>query len=74
MHEPPFPIRAYCKIELALLYNPSPNVEASRRTLVRWIQRNHELVKELETAGYNKFRKVFTPREVEVIVKHLGVP
>lgn len=74
MNEEPFKIRAYSKVELAGLYNPNECVAVALQTLSRWIRTNPTLMEELNSANYNKYRRGFTPKEVAMIVKHLGEP
>lgn len=70
----PFTLRAYTKAELAMLYNPTQCITVALQTLSRWIKMNPALVEELTQAGYNKYRRAFTPKEVRIIVKYLGEP
>ena len=72
--EKTFPIRAYSKEELAMLYNPTQCITVALQTLARWIRMNKILVKELDSVGYNKYRRIFTPREVSLLFKYLGEP
>lgn len=69
-----FEIRAYDKVELAMLYCPGRTAESAGKTLQRWIRRCEALVKELEEIGYNVRRHRFLRKEVELIVRHLGEP
>lgn len=69
-----FQLRAYTKEELAVLYNPTQCVTVALQTLARWIRTNRLLMAELDTIGYNKYRRGFTPKEVATIVKYLGEP
>jgi len=71
---PEFQIRAYTKAELATLYNPAQCIAVALQTLSRWMRTNSMLMTELETIGYNKYRRGFTPKEVATIVKYLGEP
>lgn len=70
-----FTIRAYSKQELALLYFPtasSPHTAVNH--LMSWIRRCTPLWHELESMGYMKMRKYFTPREVKAIIDNIGEP
>lgn len=70
-----FEIRAYGKSELALCYFPTASTaHAAVNHLMAWINRCKEIRQALEIVGYQKTAKFFTPKEVEMIVKHLGVP
>jgi hypothetical protein len=44
----------------------------SRKTLVRWIERNTELKEKLSEIGYRKYNKMLTPTQMELITKLLG--
>ena len=44
----------------------------SRKTLVRWIERNTELKEKLSEIGYRKYNKILTPTQMELIIKLLG--
>lgn len=70
----PFRIRTYTKVEIAMLYNPGACLTNAVSTLAGWIRMNRPLREELTAVGYNKYRRVFTPREVAVLVKYLGEP
>ena len=70
-----FTIRTYGKSELALLY--FPNAETTTGALSNlnyWIRRNKKLVKALQNCGMPPKSKSFTPREVALIVEHIGEP
>lgn len=69
-----FELRAYDKVELALLYCPGRSEETAMKTLTRWINQCRQLVQALETIGYNSRRHRFLRQEVEQIVKYLGEP
>jgi hypothetical protein len=58
----------------AMLYNPGECISVSLQTLSRWIKANPALMEELARINYNKYRRSFTPREVERIVFYLGEP
>lgn len=70
----PFKIRSYSKVELALLYNPCMSIPTALRTLSRWIACNSRLTAELASLHYNPRNRLFTPRQVQAIVTHLGEP
>ena len=38
------------------------------------IRRDEELLEDLKKAGYRKGQRMFTPRQVEILVDHLGDP
>lgn len=70
-----FQFRSYSKKELALMYFPkSTNPHAAVNQLISWIKGCKPLYDELQSMGYNKMRKYFTPREVRSVIAHLGEP
>lgn len=40
----------------------------------KWIQTSRGLKAKLEAAGWVKFQKLYTPKQVAVLVDHLGEP
>ena len=70
-----FKIKTYGKSELALLYFPEAQSKTGAlQNLNYWISRNEKLTCELNNCGAPAKAKFFTPREVMLIVEHLGVP
>ena len=69
-----FPIRVYSKKELALCYFPNSLPRTACNHLIKWINQNNELLKQLNDAGYDKKSKSFSPRQVELITDFLGTP
>ncbi|MBR1596837.1 MAG: DUF4248 domain-containing protein [Phocaeicola sp.] len=69
-----FTIRSYTKAELAHLYNPTMTYECAMRTFRRWLNRVPTLREELVRSGYEQKQHVLSPRQVEIIVNHLGEP
>ena len=70
-----FEIRTYGKSELAMLY--FPNAETTKGALSNlsfWIRSNKKLVKKLRKCGMPPKSKSYTPREVALIIHHLGPP
>lgn len=75
MNESTFRIRPYTKRELAKLYFPdTPQGDSAVANLRNLMKRNPELLAELEEAHYKPRVRVFTPREVGIIVRYLGEP
>ncbi len=70
----PFPIRFYGKAELAMLYCPNDCVTNATNNFSRWMRLNRPLMCELQAVGYNKFRRCYTPLEVQLIVRYMGEP
>ena len=60
--------------ELAALYFANSTPKAATTHLKRWIRRNEPLKNELAETGYKEGQRVFTPRQVELIFRHLGEP
>lgn len=69
-----FPIRAYSKKELALLYFPDSMPDTAVRHLMSWIRSYSWLCDALLAMGYKTTSKTFTPRQVRTIVDELGPP
>ena len=65
--------RAYGRMELAQLYSPDITPAAAWRRLSRWIKRNPELDKRINTMPQHNAR-VWTPAQVAAIVEALGEP
>lgn len=68
-----FVIRAYGLQELAQLYFPGNTPQSASAQLKKWM-RNDQLHAKLTEAGYHSGQKLLTPRQVEIIVNHLGEP
>ena len=60
--------------ELAALYFANSTPRAAITQFKRWIDRNDSLKNELTEAGYEEGQRVFTPRQVELVFRHLGEP
>ena len=69
-----FRLRAYAKVDLALLYSPRSQGSTALQNLYRWMMRCRPIMDELNALGYNKYRHSFLKQEVAVIVKYLGEP
>lgn len=75
MNESIFRIRPYSKRALAKLYFPSTKNEVTAVANLRNLMlRNPDLTAELADAHYKPYDKVFTPRQVGIIVRYLGEP
>lgn len=75
MNELTFRVRPYSKRELAKLYFPDTmNEETAVANLRNLMRRNKELLDELRQAHYRTCDKVFTPKQVGIIVSYLGEP
>lgn len=69
-----FEIQAYTKKELALLYFPSAEPHVAVNRLMSWVKRCKPLHTALLVQGYRKTAKWLSPREVALVVEHLGEP
>ena len=69
-----FRLKAYAKVELALLYSPHSQGATALQNLYRWMMRCRPMMDELNALGYNNYRHSFLKQEVAVIVKYLGEP
>ena len=67
-------IKAYSKSELARAYAPDIDIGSALNRLSYWIRYNKKLSEELHLDGYNRYQKVFTVRQVEIIFHYLGEP
>lgn len=75
MDEISFRIRPYFKRELAELYFPDTvNARSAVANLRNLINRNPELVQELSKVRYKPYSKIFTPKQVSILVRYLGEP
>ena len=68
-----FKIRAYGLQELAMLYFPNNTPQSASNQLKRWMGKA-PLLRELLAAGYESGQKILTPRQVGLIVGHVGEP
>ncbi|MCC8153993.1 MAG: DUF4248 domain-containing protein [Tannerellaceae bacterium] len=70
-----FVIKTYGLQELAILYFPFNNPASASTQLKRWVTLNKKLTSELQEAEYYSDQRLFTPpRQVSIILKHLGSP
>lgn len=75
MNETTFRIRPYSKRELARLYFPeTANIDSAVSNLRLWIRRNSEVMEKLHAAGYRTHNKIFTPKQVRIMVETFGEP
>jgi len=58
--------RAMSKSELAQKYG------IHTETLRRWIINNKDLLNKLNAIGYNKYKNLLNPKELEIIREYLG--
>lgn len=60
--------------EISYLYFPSDNLQISSRRLTRYIRTDIDLWEDLLKAGFRPRQRIYTPLQVEVLIKHLGTP
>ena len=70
----PFNLRAYGRTELAQAYCPQLSPGAAWQKLSTWINLYPGLPERLKAIGYSPRQRVFTPRQVAMIVEALGEP
>lgn len=68
-----FILRAYGLQELAQLYFPHNTPQSASNQLKRWMNKK-KLIIMLTDADYESGQKILTPRQVRIIVDHLGEP
>lgn len=72
--EDKFIVRGYGKGELAMLYMPGICRCGALKQFNRWIDRNTRLTAQLVETGYDGTERIFTPKQVELIVEYIGEP
>lgn len=60
--------------EFALLYFPESPPETAYKRMWVWIRTSCGLKEKLLAAGWVKFQKLYTPKQVACLVEHLGEP
>lgn len=66
--------RAIGVSEFAQLYFPGHTPVVAYKRMWEWIQTSRGLKAKLEQAGWVKFQKLYTPKQVAVLIDHLGEP
>lgn len=66
--------RSWGVTEFALLYFPDATPRVAYRRMWNWIQESRGLRDKLLAAGWTPFRKLYTPRQVDCLLEHLGEP
>ena len=69
-----FRIRCYSKTELGLLYTPHCTKKHVWRVMHNWIIRCKPLNEALLATGLSPSSRILSPRQVQLIVEHLGEP
>ena len=68
-----FTVRVYGLQELATCYFPGSTPHSASHRLRSWM-RTDRLSEALEEAGYVPGQRLLTPKQVAVIVEHIGEP
>lgn len=69
-----FTIRTYGMQELALLYFRNSTPASASTQFKKWIKRSETLLSQLYSNGYRNGHKIFTPKQVAIIIDHFGEP
>jgi hypothetical protein len=69
-----FKIKSYGYGELAQMYFPTITKQSATVQFRRWIRINNNLLDELSLAGFKRYQKMLTPKQVEIIVRYIGEP
>ncbi len=69
-----FKIRSYGYGELALLYFPNSTKKSASVQLRRWIKQNNKLENELIDYGFKQGQRILTPKQIKILINHLGEP
>ena len=72
--EDKFKIKSYGYGELAQMYFPTITKQSATVQFRRWIRINNKLLDELSLAGFKRYQKMLTPKQVEIIVRYIGEP
>ena len=64
---------AYGFRELAILYFPNSAPQSASSQFKRWLN-NPQLSAKLSATGYFVGQRILTPRQVQIILEHLGEP
>ena len=69
-----YEVHACTKSELAMEYSPDIERRSAVNRLAKWMKHHPQLWKELLATGYVPKQKVFTSKQVEIIMHYLGEP
>ncbi len=69
----PFPVQVYGLQQLAQMYFPYSTPSSASSQLKRWMRKTQLWVK-LKEADYEDGQRLLTPRQVRIIVDHVGEP
>lgn len=68
------PKRMYSHKELAVMYYPNIQPRSASAQFGRWMRKNEDLMSELVKAGFYVGQRVYSPRQIEVLIVHIGIP
>lgn len=74
MKENKFILKSYGLQELAVLYFPNSTPSSASGQLKKWITRSTHLLSRLSKAEYRSGQKILTPKQVSILIDHLGEP
>ena len=60
--------------EFALYYFPNSQKANASKQLKVWARRNPKLIEELEETGFKIGMRLLSPKQVRIIIRHLGAP
>lgn len=69
-----FKIKSYGVGELGCLFLPTLNSRSASNQFRAWINKNEKLKQDLINAGFIHRQKIYTPKQVQIIIEHLGEP
>ena len=69
-----FKIKSYGVGELACLFLPMLNNRSASNQFRSWIKKNEKLKQALIDVGFQNRQKIYTPKQVQIIIEHLGEP
>lgn len=69
-----FTIKTYGMQELAILYFTNSTPSSASTQFKKWINRSESLLSKLNDNGYRNGQKIFTPKQVGIIVEYFGAP
>ena len=62
------------KKDIASSFIPDLTPDNALRLFRKWIYEDEKLFNELKKANYKTTAHYFTPRQIEIIIKHFGFP
>ncbi len=69
-----FKTKSYGVCELACLFLPTLSCRSASNQFRNWIKKNEKLKQTLFDAGFHNRQKIYTPKQVQIIIEHLGEP